>query len=193
MKNHRLRLLTLLSMMIALSFLLQYFEFPIPALFPAYLKIDPSDIPALFVGIFIGPIPAIIVELLKNVLHAIFITKDPNLSGEVANFFAGVAFILPVALAAKMMRKNLERYTFKQTLIRLLPAFVVAIISMTIMMALVNYFFSFPLYGMTEHSVKIAGVIAVTPFNLFKGTLLSIVSLAIYPNVKPLFIRFLSR
>jgi riboflavin transporter FmnP len=193
MKNHRLRLLTLLSMMIALSFLLQYFEFPIPALFPAYLKIDPSDIPALFVGIFIGPIPAIIVELLKNVLHAIFITKDPNLSGEVANFFAGVAFILPVAFAAKMMRKNLERYTFKQTLIRLLPAFVVAIISMTIMMALVNYFFSFPLYGMTEHSVKIAGVIAVTPFNLFKGTLLSIVSLAIYPNVKPLFIRFLSR
>jgi riboflavin transporter len=193
MKNHRLRLLTLLSMMIALSFLLQYFEFPIPALFPAYLKIDPSDIPALFVGIFIGPIPAVIVELLKNILHAIFITKDPNLSGEIANFFAGVAFIIPVALTAKLMRKNLERYTFKQTVIRLLPAFVLAVISMTVMMALVNYFFSFPLYGMTEHSVKVAGVIAVTPFNLFKGTLLSIVALAIYPNVKPLFIRFLSR
>jgi riboflavin transporter FmnP len=180
-------------MMIALSFLLQYFEFPIPALFPVYLKIDPSDIPALFVGIFVGPVPAVIVELLKNILHAIYISKDPNLSGEVANFFAGVAFILPVAWTAQFMRNNLERYTLKQTVIRLLPAFVLAIISMTVMMALVNYFFSFPLYGMSEHSVKVAGVIAVTPFNLFKGALLSIVSLAIYPNVKPLFVRFLAR
>ena len=87
MKNHRLRLLTLLSMMVALSFLLQYFEFPIPALFPAYLKIDPSDIPALFVGIFVGPGSAVIVEFLKNILHALFISKDPNFSGEIANFF----------------------------------------------------------------------------------------------------------
>lgn len=192
MKNHRLRLLTLLSMMVALSFLLQYFEFPIPALFPAYLKIDPSDIPALFIGIFVGPGSAVIVEFLKNILHALFISKDPNFSGEIANFFAGVAFILPVALTANMLRSKLESYSFKQTLLRFLPAFVLAIVSMTVMMALVNYFFSFPLYGMTEHSVKVAGVIAVTPFNLFKGALLSVVALAIYPNVKPLFIRYFS-
>jgi riboflavin transporter len=193
MRNYRLRLLTLLSMMIALSFLLQYFEFPIPALFPAYLKIDPSDIPALFVGIFVGPASAVIVELLKNILHAIFISKDPNFSGEIANFFAGVAFILPIAFTAKYLRKNLESYSFKQTLIRFLPAFALGILSLTVMMGLVNYFFSFPLYGMTEHSVKVAGVIAVTPFNLFKGALLTIVSLAIYPNVKPLFIRYFTR
>jgi riboflavin transporter FmnP len=171
---------------------LQYFEFPIPALFPAYLKIDPSDIPALFVGIFVGPGSAVIVEFLKNILHALFISKDPNFSGEIANFFAGIAFILPIAFTAKLMRSKLESYTFKQTFWRLLPAFVLAIVSMTVMMALVNYFFSFPLYGMTEHSVKVAGVIAVTPFNLFKGALLSIVSLAIYPNVKPLFVRYFS-
>lgn len=193
MRNYRLRLLTLLSMMIALSFLLQYFEFPIPALFPAYLKIDPSDIPALFVGIFVGPASAVIVELLKNILHAIFISKDPNFSGEIANFFAGVAFILPIAFTAKYLRKNLESYSFKQTLIRFIPAFALGILSLTVMMGLVNYFFSFPLYGMTEHSVKVAGVIAVTPFNLFKGALLTIVSLAIYPNVKPLFIRYFTR
>ena len=192
MRNYRLRLLTLLSMMVALSFLLQYFEFPIPALFPAYLKIDPSDIPALFVGIFVGPTSAVIVEFLKNILHALFISKDPNFSGEIANFFAGVAYILPIALTAKLLRKNLESYTFKQTLLRLLPAFMLGIVSMTVMMALVNYFFSFPLYGMTEHSVKVAGVVAVTPFNLFKGALLSVVSLALYPNVKPLFIRYFS-
>ena len=192
MKNHRLRLLTLLSMMVALSFLLQYFEFPIPALFPAYLKIDPSDIPALFIGIFVGPGSAVIVEFLKNILHALFISKDPNFSGEIANFFAGIAFILPIAFTANYLRSKLESYTFKQTLLRLVPAFALAIVSMTVMMALVNYFFSFPLYGMTEHSVKVAGVIAVTPFNLFKGALLSVVALAIYPNVKPLFIRYFS-
>ena len=42
MKNN-LRLLTLISMMIALSYLFMFLEFPIPALFPPYLKIDPSD------------------------------------------------------------------------------------------------------------------------------------------------------
>lgn len=189
MKNN-LRLLTLISMMIALSYLLMFFEFPIPALFPAYLKIDPSDIPALFTGLFVGPVPAIIIELVKDVLHGIFNPKDPNFSGEIANFFYGVGFILPISSFAWIFRNKLKTWDAKKFMISFLPVFALGIAVSTAVMAVVNYYFAFPLYGMTDHAFKIQGIIAVTPFNLFKGVLITIVAYALYNPLKTLFSRY---
>jgi len=189
MKNN-LRLLTLISMMIALSYLLMFFEFPIPALFPAYLKIDPSDIPSLFIGIFVGPVPAIIVELVKNLLHGIFSPKDPNFSGEIANFFYGIGFILPVSVFAWVVRNKFKQWSTPKAILRFLPSFIVGTVIATIVMGFVNYYFAFPLYGMTDHAVKIAGIISVTPFNLFKGTLITIAAYALYTPLKTLFTRY---
>lgn len=189
MKNN-LRYLTLISMMIAMSFLFMYLEFPIPVLFPAYLKIDPSDIPALFTGIFIGPLPALLIELAKNILHAMFNMKDPNFSGEIANFSYGVGFILPISIFAMILKNKIKLWDSKQFMIRFIPFFVLGIIVSTIVMGFVNYYVTFPLYGMNEHDVKIAGIISVTPFNLFKGTLITIVSYALYDPLKKLFSRY---
>lgn len=189
MKNN-LRLLTLISMMIALSYLFMFFEFPIPALFPAYLKIDPSDIPALFTGLFVGPIPAIIIELAKNVLHGIFNPKDPNFSGEIANFFYGIGFILPISTLAWIFKNKLKQWNARQFMIRFLPAFGLGILVSSLVMAAVNYYFAFPLYGMTDPAVKIQGIIAVTPFNLFKGSLITVVAYALYTPLKTLFLRY---
>lgn len=189
MKNN-LRLLTLISMMIALSYLFMFFEFPIPALFPAYLKIDPSDIPALFTGLFVGPIPAIIIELAKNVLHGIFNPKDPNFSGEIANFFYGIGFILPISTLAWVFRNKLKGWDVKKFSVNFFPVFLLGIAVSTLVMAVVNYYFAFPLYGMTDHAVKIQGIIAVTPFNLFKGALITVVAYALYTPLKTLFLRY---
>ncbi len=189
MKNN-LRLLTLISMLIALSYLLMFIEFPIPALFPPYLKIDPSDIPALFAGLFIGPVPAVIIELIKNILHGLFSPKDPNFSGEIANFFFGIGFILPVSLFAWMLRHKFKSWSNTKFMIRFLPAFAIGTLVATFVMALVNYYFAFPLYGMNGHAVKIAGIISVTPFNLFKGTLITIAAYALYSPLKKLFSRY---
>lgn len=185
-----LRTLTLVSMMIALSYLLMFFEFPIPALFPAYLKIDPSDIPALFTGLFVGPIPAMIIELAKNILHGIFNPKDPNFSGEIANFFYGMGYILPISLIAALMKQKIKAWSTRQFALRFLPAFALGIIVSTIVMGFVNYYFAFPLYGMTDHAVKIAGIISVTPFNLFKGALIMIAAIALFAPLKTLFVRY---
>ena len=177
-------------MMIALSYLFMFFEFPIPALFPVYLKIDPSDIPALFTGLFIGPVPALVIELIKNILHGLFTPKDPNFSGEIANFFYGIGYIMPISLFAWIARKKLKNYSAKQFMIKFLPIFIVAIAVSTIVMGFVNYFITLPLYGMTEPAVKWAGIVSVTPFNLFKGALITIVSYALYNPLKTLFSRY---
>jgi riboflavin transporter FmnP len=177
-------------MMIALSYLFMFLEFPIPALFPPYLKIDPSDIPAVFTGIFIGPIPAIIIELVKNVLHGLFSPKDPNFSGEIANFFFGLAFILPVSIFAQVVKSKLKNWSNTAFMLRFLPFFALSTLLSTFVMALVNYYFTFPLYGMSEHAVKIAGIISVTPFNLFKGTLITIAIFVLYNPLKTLFSRY---
>jgi riboflavin transporter len=192
MKNNQ-RLLTLISMMIALSFLFMYFEFPMPFLFPAYLKIDPSDIPALFTGLFIGPLPAIVIELGKNILHALFNMKEANFSGEIANFSYGVAFILPVSIFAQIMKSKIKTYSSKQFMIRFIPFFVLGIILSSIVMGFVNYYITFPLYGMTDHVVKITGIISGTPFNIFKGVLITIVTYLLYPSLKKIFDRYFNR
>ena len=192
MKNNQ-RLLTLISMMIALSFLFMYFEFPIPILFPAYLKIDPSDIPALFTGLFIGPFPALVIELGKNILHAMFNMKEANFSGEIANFSYGVAFILPVSIFASVLKAKMKTWNNKQFMIRFIPFFVLGIILSTIVMSFVNYYITFPLYGMNDHTVKIAGIISGTPFNIFKGVLITIVSYLLYTPLKKMFDRYFNR
>lgn len=192
MKNN-LRLMTLVSMLIALSFLFMYLEFPIPVLFPPYLKIDPSDIPALFTGIFIGPLPAMIIEFGKNLLHGFFNMKEANFSGEIANLCYGAGFILPVSIFSQILKNKIKTWNNRQFMIRFIPFFALSIIVSSIVMGFVNYYITFPLYGMNDHAVKIAGIISVTPFNIFKGILLTIVTFLLYAPLKKMFERFFSR
>jgi hypothetical protein len=41
-------------------------------IFPAFLKMDISDLPALIGGFSLGPMAAILIQLIKNIFHIIF-------------------------------------------------------------------------------------------------------------------------
>ncbi len=175
MKTKKLKYLTLISVMSGLSFVLYYFELPVGFLFPAapFLKIDFSDIPAIFTAISLGPVAGVIVEAIKNVLHFIFISKEPAASGEIANFLAGIAYLIPVSYIA---RKNYKKF--------IIPSMVFATVFSAIVMGFVNYYITLPLYGM-EESLRIPVIISTFfPFNLLRGFLISIVVYFLYPKVK---------
>ncbi len=189
MKNN-LRKLTLIGVLSALSFLLMMLEFPVPGPWPVFLKIDPSDIPALFTGIFVGPVPAITIELIKNILHGILIPKDAP-AGEIANFFAGIGYILPIAWYTSVIRKEFRTWSTAKTLLRFVPIFAIATVSMTVVMALVNYFITFPIYYfITTHAEKIALIGPISLFNLFKGFIVAAVAFAMYVPLKKMFVRY---
>jgi riboflavin transporter FmnP len=153
----------------ALAWVLMALEFPLFFYFPSYLKIDFSDIPALFGGIIAGPLAVIIIEMVKNILHFITMTKEGGI-GEIANFFTGVGFCLPVVL---IMKRNDKK---------IILGLVAGTVSMTIVANLVNYFVTLPLYMENPPvEVLISTVAAFTlPFNIVKGIIVSIVAFFLY-------------
>lgn len=100
------------ALLSAISFILMFIEMPIP-IFPSFLKIDISDIPALVAGLTLGPIAGVFVEFVKNILHLITSTSTGGV-GELANVIVGGSFVLT---ASVIYRKNKT----KASLLRDLP------------------------------------------------------------------------
>lgn len=191
MKRLSLNTLVKSAILGALAFLIMFIESPIP-IFPSFLKFDFSEIPALLAGFSIGPVGAVLVELVKNILH-LFITKTSGV-GEMANFFVGIFFAVPAAIIYK------HKKTKKGAIISL----IVGSISMVIFASLYNYFVLIPLYtkvlGIPTNAIIEMGssvnkhvtdlksliVLGVAPFNAIKAILLSIITVLIYKKVSPI-------
>ena len=175
-------------MLTAAAVVLMYLEFPLP-LFPAFLKIDLSDLPVLLGGFALGPVAAIIIQLLKNVIHFIIKNDGTGGIGNLANFLVGCALAVPAALI----------YVRNKKLLTAVIGMAVGLASMVIVSALANYFILWPLYaklmgveavvGMAANAndkIKDVGtylLYAIVPFNAIKGAIVCIVTGFIY---KPL-------
>lgn len=175
MKNTRL--IALIGIMSALSFILYLIEIPVGFLFPAapFLQIDFSDLPPIFMGMAYGPLSGVVVALMKNILHFVFKSQTPAASGEIANFFASIAFLLPVAI-----------YMHKQTSLSLKSALLFFSIGtglLVFVMIWINFNITLPLYGINDTAAKWGFVNAITPFNVFKGGLLSLITYILYPRL----------
>ena len=69
--RNRTHKLTVTAMLSAVAFLLMFIEFPIPALIPAFVKLDVSDLPELLAAFSLGPVYGVAVALLKNLLFLV--------------------------------------------------------------------------------------------------------------------------
>ncbi|HZK33071.1 MAG TPA: ECF transporter S component [Tissierellaceae bacterium] len=169
--------------------------FDIPAFFaPGFLKIDLADLPALIGAFAMGPMAGVIVQLVKNLL-SIFIegTKTGGI-GELSNFIVGSTFVY---VAGLVYYKN---KTFRTAVIGL----IVGILAMTTVATISNYYVIFPLYAKIfgwpmDQIIQMGSAVnkfvidyktlilfAVVPFNLVKGTIVSIVTLLVYKKVSPI-------
>lgn len=173
-----------------ISFILMLFEAPIP-FFPSFLKLDVSDLPAIIGAFALGPVPAILVALVKNVLHLITGSTTGGI-GELSNFVIASAYVLPAGLLYKTMHSK------KGAILGCL----LGTFCMTFVGAFSNYFVMLPFYS---NIMPIEAIIAtgaavngfihdkftlvlygVLPFNLFKGIFLSIVTAIVYKPLSPI-------
>lgn len=192
MNNRNLSKLVKISLLSAMAFILMFFEFPIP-LFPDFLKIDFSDIPALLGAFSMGPLAGVVIELIKNILHLIIKNQTAGV-GELANFVVGAAFVLIAGLIYRNQKTKKSAFV----------GLGIGIISMAIVASVFNYFVLLPLYETVLHfpisavvamSSKVNGAIidvktlitySIFPFNLLKGIVVSIVTLIMYKKVSPI-------
>lgn len=187
------RNLTKVAVLGVTAFLLMTFlEFPLP-MFPTFLKMDLSDLPALLAGFGMGPWAAVLVEVVKNLLHAIF-KNQTAFVGEIANFLTGVLYVVPASLV----------YAARKTKANAVAGMILGTISMALGMALANYYIFLPLYakifnmpleaivsmGSSVNSrvvdLKTLVVYSIIPFNVLKGVLIMAITLLIYKKVSPL-------
>ena len=132
-RTHKLAVAGMLS---AVAFVLMYIEFPIPALIPAFIKLDVSDLPELLAAFALGPVWGVVVTLLKNVLFAILHGTSSQYVGELCNFLLGSVFAFTAGL---IYHKSKSR---KSALLGAVAgAALMALISVPI-----NYFIVYPAY-----------------------------------------------
>lgn len=180
--------ITLLGVM---AFIIMFLEMPIP-IFPAFLKIDLSDVPALIAGFSLGPVAGLMVVLLKNVLH-LFRTSTMGV-GEIANFLVGIAIVVPSSIIYRRDKSKMSA----------IKGLIVGTLVMGLMGAFANYFILIPFYERAM-GFPVAAVVgmgaalnsaikdlptfilyAIIPFNLIKGVIVSIITVMLYKYVSPL-------
>jgi len=167
------------------------FEFPLPFA-PSFYELDLSEAVILMGGFAMGPLAAVIMELLKNLLNLLLNGTITAGVGELANFVMGCAFVFPACLFYKYHK------TFKGAIISL----IIGIVSLVIVGCVVNYFIMIPAYvalanfpleailSMAKEVNPYVGnlfsmiIFAVAPFNLVKGIVCSVISLLLYKRLK---------
>ena len=170
----------------AIAYVLMFISVPLP-IFPSFLKIDLSDIPAIFGGMSLGPIAGIAIVIIKNFLQGITASTTGGV-GEFANVIIGGSYVLIICLFYRKW-KNIKS---------VVAGGLVGIVAMTIMGCIMNYYIMMPLYatvyGMPLDAIIQMGTVInskvtdlytfviwlIAPFNIIKATLMTVVTLPLF-------------
>lgn len=95
--------IAVMAMLTALSYVLYLVaKFPLPFIFPGFLDMQFSDLPALLGGFSMGPIAGAIIIVVKCLLKMPF--SSTACVGEFADIIVGLAFVVPSAIFYKHNR-----------------------------------------------------------------------------------------
>jgi riboflavin transporter FmnP len=157
-------------------------EIPIFPGTPAdFLKLDFSNVFIILAGFMYGPIPAIIITIVKEALHLPFGTTMGV--GEVANVIMTTAYLLFPTIM----------YRYKKGIKVVILALAIACVIQIGVSLVVNRFINFPffiwLYKMPVTAPELFASLwwYVLLFNVIKSVSISLVTLILYKRVKSLF------
>lgn len=176
--------MVILAFLSALAYVLMLLHLPFK--FLGFLEAEFSDVPALIASMAYGPLAGVVVEFIKNVIKAITATSTGGV-GELANFVISSCYVIPVGIIYRKSKTEKSKFF----------AFAVGIAGFVAAGILVNYYVTVPLYarlfggmdvvvGVAAKSVplikNLVGIVllGITPFNIAKGVVLSIVSSLVY-------------
>ena len=174
----------------ALASILMMLEFSTPFM-PGFIKFDFSELPGVFAAIAISPLSGVLVCLIKNAVHLIVTTTGGI--GEVANFILGAVFVLTTGYIYRFL---------KDRKFSLIVSGVTGSMAMAIVSLPVNYYITYPVYSKMLPIDAIIGmgsaingnitnvmtfvIMAVAPFNILKGFIVSAITLLIYKHISPI-------
>ncbi len=174
---------------------MQFGGIRLPAIFPNFLELDFSEVPAIIGILTVHPLAGVVIVILKNILKVVLFQSTTAYVGEIANMVVSLGYILPLTFMMKK-KKNLKYVGI---------ALVIGIITMTVAGAMINYFITLPMYAKLfmpmESIIEIGHAIcsrivdkgtlvlySIVPFNLLKGLLVAIGSMLFVKGLKPIIV-----
>ena len=185
------RKLTVTAMLSAIAFVLMFLDTAVPFM-PSFIKLDLSELPALIAAFALGPVWAVAVCFIKNILH-LFMTTTGGV-GELSNFILGVAFVLPAGLI----------YKHKKTKKNAIIGAIVGAVTMGLISFPSNLYVVYPFYyNFMPKEVIVEAYQALAPFanldsiekcllffnapfTFIKGMLSAVIAILIYQPLRPL-------
>jgi riboflavin transporter FmnP len=176
-----------------IAFLLMTIEIPL-WFAPGFYRLDLSELPVLVGAFAMGPLAGVLIELVKVVLYFFIHGSSTAGVGDMANFMMGCALVVPAAAL----------YKNHKTKKRAVAGLVCGTVAMAAVSSLLNAFLLLPLYAAAFH-MPLAQIVqmgtqvnpavtnlftfvlfAVVPFNLFKGVVVSVLTMLLYKKVSPI-------
>ncbi|ADO76597.1 ECF transporter S component [Halanaerobium praevalens] len=182
-----LKKLVLISIFSALAFIIMLFSLNIP-LFPFFLKIDFSEVPAMLLGYLFGPAAAITVVFAKNCLH-FFISSNFGI-GELANFIVGAAF---VGTASYLYKKKKQNFIFSAVVAVFVMGVTSVFVNLIIIIPLYEKILALPLSKIIEITAAVNPfvddlfsylVLSILPFNLIKGSVTALITFLVFVKIR---------
>ncbi len=167
--------IVVVAMLSAVSFVLFLLEFPvIPSL--SHLKLDFSDVPALISGVIFGPLSAVTVELVKNLIELLVKGMGTQMGyGNIMNFIVGCAYVVPFCIVYRKLNKSGKKDK------GILLGSVIGIVTIVAIGIFANYFIA-PFFFKNFLGIQLdsaglwAAVWGATAVNAIKGVMLSVIS-----------------
>lgn len=193
MKNSKTNFIVTTAILGALAGILMFIKFPIP-IAPSFYKLDFSDVAALIGGFALGPLSAILICLIKNIINVIIEGTTTAFIGELSNFVMAIAISVPAAIYYK------KNHTKKGAMIAML----IGTVCELIISALINYYVLIPAY-VNFMNIPLQAIISMgnkiipsvdslfklilfctIPFNIIKSLLVCLITFILYKRVSPL-------
>ncbi|MCL2387126.1 MAG: ECF transporter S component [Defluviitaleaceae bacterium] len=179
------------SLLGSISVILKQLNITLP-IFPSFLDLDISDVPAIVGAITTGPLTGLLIVLIKNLIDPILFGTTTAGIGNLGNFVMGSALVVPIGIVFQKRRDSLGY----------LLGGVLGILCTVIAAVFMNYFVLLPLFDRffipMETIIAIAHAVnsnvtskftliifAIIPFNLLKATLVVAIGFLIYRALRP--------
>lgn len=183
-----------IAILTAISFILYAFaKFSLPFMFPSFLDMQISELPALLAGFSMGPVSGCLVIIFKCLLK--FPMSGTGYVGEATDILMGIALVLPASIIYSL--KKDRKHAFIGLLVGT-AAFVVAGI-------VINRFISIPFYAKLYGFDSLVGMVsslypnvttdnfysyylplAVLPFNVIRCIIISALTFLLYKRLSVL-------
>ena len=195
----KVREMTFIAMMGALSAVIMLFRFPLPFL-PPFMSFDLSPIIEMIGGFMFGPVAAVLIIVVKILLNVVIQGSTSVGTGELQNLILGCAYVMPAIFVYR--KKTRKRAAIGMTLGTITVAVAAIFSNMYLIIPFYTALFNMSIDDIVAMCTKVNPAVTntftmvllgIVPFNIIKYGFCSVLTFFLYKNLSRPIKNFLNK